>query len=110
VPLTRSFAATGSCDNEIPEDKDRQAGRRMAEINYDGPGAAYNRDPITPPPGAGTKENPIMVPSGEGHRTCGFECPQTHAIYWFNLGPTNLHFIPKLGLYFKLLQLEKDIA
>jgi len=93
-------------DNEIPEDKDRQTGRRLMELQYEGEGSAFNREPINPPNGAGTQENPILVPSGMGNRTVGFECPQTHAIYWFNLGPNNLHFVPKLGLYFKLLEVE----
>lgn len=89
-----------SNDNLIIDDSQHQVGRRKQELEYDG--VLFPRDSIVPPDDSGTYEKPILVPSGEDVRTVGFEDPVTHAILWFNLeaGPT--HFIPNLGLYFKL--------
>ena len=35
-------------------------------------------------------------------RTVGYEDPNSHQIVWFNLSKGPLHYIPDIGLYFKL--------
>lgn len=95
-----------SNDNLIKGDKEHQVGRRKQEIEYDG--VLFPRDSIVPPDDSGTLENPILVPSGEQVRTVGFEDPQTHAILWFNLEAGHPHFIPNLGLYFKLWEIKNE--
>lgn len=62
----------------------------------------YNREPVHPPKGAGTKEMPFEVPSHYKQRAVGFEHPETHAIYWFNLHRGDLHYVKEIGMYFKL--------
>ena len=42
------------------------------------------------------------MPSGEGARAVGFEDPLTHQLAWFTLNGTALHYIPTIGLFFKL--------
>lgn len=44
----------------------------------------------------------FQVPSGEHCRTVGYEDPVSGQVVWFNLTDGPLHFIPDLGLYFKL--------
>ena len=91
-------------DGKIPTDLDQQTGRRMAEIKYEMEtgGDLFSRDPIVPSPDQGTKENPILVPSALDERVVGYECPEVHQLYWFNLAKGPVHYIPDLGLYFKL--------
>ena len=87
----------------IPTDKEQQWGRRKEEIDAEAAGdVGFNNEPIVPASDAGTKENPIVVPSGMGERTVGFEDPVTHQLVWFNLGPNKVHYVPDIGLYFKL--------
>ena len=89
--------------NTIPTDKEQQWGRRKEEIDAEEAGdVGFNNEPIIPAADAGTKENPIVVPSGMGERTVGYEDPITHQLVWFNLGPNKLHYVPDIGLYFKL--------
>ena len=90
-------------DGLIPSDEERQVGRRKEELEAESRGVIlYNRDPITPPAGQGSYENPIMVPSGLNERAVGFEDPQTHAIYWFNLNKGPVHYVKQLNKYFKM--------
>ncbi|GMH62430.1 hypothetical protein TrRE_jg7026 [Triparma retinervis] len=90
-------------DGLIPSDEGRQVGRRKEELEAESRGVIlYNRDPITPPAGQGSYENPIMVPSGLNERAVGFEDPQTHAIYWFNLNKGPVHYVKQLNKYFKM--------
>jgi len=90
----------------IPTDS-QQSGRRRLEIDAAAAGVvAFNRDPIIPPQDAGTKENPILVPSGEHSRVVGYEDPTTHSIFWFKMDAGKLHFLPNLGLYFKIKELH----
>ena len=44
----------------------------------------------------------LQVPSGLAERTVGYEDPSTHQLVWFNLAKGPLHYIPDIGLYFKL--------
>ena len=37
-------------------------------------------------------------------RTVGYEDPETHQLVWFNLKRGPLHYVPSIGLYFKLHQ------
>jgi hypothetical protein len=43
-----------------------------------------------------------QVPSGLSARIVGYEDPNTHAIVWFELNKGPLHYVPDIGLYFKL--------
>mmetsp|Transcript_42612 Transcript_42612/g.74121 ORF Transcript_42612/g.74121 Transcript_42612/m.74121 type:complete len:122 (-) Transcript_42612:221-586(-) len=87
----------------IPTDNEQQYGRRKEEMEAEAAGdVGFNRDPIIPPDEAGTKENPILVPSGAHVRTVGYEDPSTHQLVWFNLTKGPLHYVPDIGLYFKL--------
>jgi len=40
------------------------------------------------------------------HRTVGYEDPSSHQLVWFNLHKGPLHYVPDLGLYFKLLAVK----
>ena len=83
----------------------------MEELQYakaNKGGQLYNRDPIVPPLGSGTKEKPILVPSGLAVRAVGFEDPETHALYWFNIKRGPLHYIKNLDMYFKMDELEHN--
>mmetsp|Transcript_11267 Transcript_11267/g.10897 ORF Transcript_11267/g.10897 Transcript_11267/m.10897 type:complete len:143 (+) Transcript_11267:76-504(+) len=87
----------------IQSDKDFQVGRRKDEMDAKEEGIdLYNSEPIIPAGDAGTRENPIMVPSGMQERAIGYEDPNTHQLVWFNLNKGNLHYIPDIGLYFKM--------
>lgn len=48
----------------------------------------------------------MQVPSGESCRVVGFEDPMTHQLVWFNLNKGALHYVPDIGLYFKLSPIE----
>eukprot|EP01041_Mallomonas_annulata_P004762 gene4762-9473_t len=99
--MSRGFA-----ELTIPTDE-QQGGRRRQEIDAAAVGiAAFNRDPIVPPNNAGTKENPILVPSGNHSRVVGYEDPVTHAVVWFNMNAGKLHYVPDIGLYFKIKELH----
>eukprot|EP00607_Mallomonas_marina_P007765 CAMPEP_0182417294 /NCGR_PEP_ID=MMETSP1167-20130531/1724_1 /TAXON_ID=2988 /ORGANISM="Mallomonas Sp, Strain CCMP3275" /LENGTH=103 /DNA_ID=CAMNT_0024590725 /DNA_START=117 /DNA_END=428 /DNA_ORIENTATION=+ len=97
----------GFCETlSIPTD-DQQAGRRRQELDAEAAGGvAFNRDPIIPASDAGTKENPILVPSGEHSRVVGYEDPDTHALSWFRMDAGKLHYVPDIGLYFKIKELK----
>eukprot|EP01038_Epipyxis_sp_PR26KG_P005807 gene5807-8013_t len=97
---SRSFISIGKLT--IPTDKEQQWGRRKEEMDAEAAGTGFNRDPIIPPADAGTKENPILVPSYASSRAVGYEDPLTHQLAWFNLAKGPLHFVPSIGLYFKL--------
>eukprot|EP00286_Rhodomonas_abbreviata_P002921 CAMPEP_0181344282 /NCGR_PEP_ID=MMETSP1101-20121128/32092_1 /TAXON_ID=46948 /ORGANISM="Rhodomonas abbreviata, Strain Caron Lab Isolate" /LENGTH=117 /DNA_ID=CAMNT_0023456079 /DNA_START=157 /DNA_END=510 /DNA_ORIENTATION=- len=102
--VPKSFAVRQfSSEFTIPEDSVQQYGRRKEEIDAAAKGEeAFNRDPIVPHDDQGTKENPIMVPSGAHSRTVGFEDPATHYLAWFNMTKGALHYVPSIGLYFKI--------
>jgi len=38
----------------------------------------------------------------EARRAVGYEDPSSGQLEWFNLDKGKLHYIPKIGLYFKL--------
>jgi len=98
-PQQRSF----SDNTTIPSDKEQQTGRRKEELDAEEAGSVgFNREPIIPPDDAGTRENPILVPSGAHSRVVGYEDPFTHQLVWFELNHGKLHFLPDVGLYFKL--------
>lgn len=104
-PLARAFASGDDVEKYgyIPKDMEFQVGRRRTELENDLKGeVTFNRDPIVPPADQGTKENPILVPSALDERVVGYECPEVHQLYWFNLAKGPVHYIPDLGLYFKL--------
>lgn len=116
----------------IPVDNEQQTGRRKEEMDAEAAGdVGFNRDPIIPADDAGTKENPILVifvtwatllnmqhlltcllscqqqqkmqvPSGAHVRAVGYEDPASHQLVWFNLTAGPLHYVPDIGLYFKL--------
>jgi hypothetical protein len=92
-------------DHEVLSDSDQQGGRRKVELDDAAEGlVTFNRDPIFPPVGAGSKTNPIEVPSGYGERVVGYECPEVHQLFWFNLtGKEKLHYVPSIDKYFKLV-------
>eukprot|EP00953_Heterococcus_sp_UTEX-ZZ885_P033940 17621-Heterococcus_DN1.PRE.6 len=79
---------------------------RAAVKLYSSPlgGLQYSRDSIDPPAGSGTKDKPIEVPSRLEERAVGFEDPESHAIYWFNLRAGKLHYVTALDKYFKLVE------
>lgn len=82
---------------EIPETHATGAeAREMDDV-------VFNREPVHPPKGAGTKEKPIEVPSEFSQRAVGYEDPETHAIYWFNLKRGNLAYVTEIDMYFKLV-------
>lgn len=87
-------------DGLIPERND--TGPRQRELDVE----PFNRDPIHPPKGAGTKEKPFEVPSQHKERVVGFEHPETHAMYWFNMKAGSLHYVREIGMYFKLVPLS----
>ena len=62
----------------------------------------FNDEPIIPNHDAGTKENPIKVPSSMDWRAVGFEDPSSHQLRWFRLSRGKLHYVPEIGLYFKM--------
>lgn len=82
---------------EIPDSHATGAeAREMDEV-------AFNREPVHPPKGAGTKGKPIEVPSEFSQRAVGYEDPETHAVYWFNLKRGNLAYVAEIDMYFKLV-------
>ena len=98
---SRSMATTTT----IPSDKEQQTGPRKVELEYAEKYGEdmFNRDSIMPDVGTGTLANPIMIPSGEASRVVGFECPTTHATFYFTLEKNGmLHYIKQLGLFFML--------
>jgi hypothetical protein len=46
--------------------------------------------------------SPLQVPSAYEERQIGYEDPNTHQMVWFNLARGSLHYIPDIGLYFKM--------
>lgn len=51
-----------------------------------------------------------QVPSGFDERVVGYECPEVHQLYWFNLTKGPLHYIPSIDKYFKLVSVYGDGA
>lgn len=51
-----------------------------------------------------------QVPSGFDERVVGYECPEVHMLYWFNLTKGPLHYIPSINKYFKLVSVYGDAA
>jgi hypothetical protein len=35
-------------------------------------------------------------------RAVGFEDPSTHILHWFNLTKDKIHYVPSIGLFFKM--------
>eukprot|EP00815_Leptocylindrus_aporus_P012390 CAMPEP_0116062968 /NCGR_PEP_ID=MMETSP0322-20121206/8109_1 /TAXON_ID=163516 /ORGANISM="Leptocylindrus danicus var. apora, Strain B651" /LENGTH=133 /DNA_ID=CAMNT_0003548445 /DNA_START=78 /DNA_END=479 /DNA_ORIENTATION=+ len=96
----------------IPSDKEQQVGPRKEEMEYvEKYGEDYfNRDSIMPDEGMGTLANPVMIPSSEASRVIGFECPTTHATFYFSLEKNGmLHYVKQLGLFFMLFD-PKEIS
>lgn len=87
-------------DGLIPDRND--TGPRQKELDVE----PFNRDPIYPPKGAGTKQMPFEVPSQHDERVVGFEHPESHAMYWFNMKAGNLHYVREIGMYFKLVPIS----
>mmetsp|Transcript_12578 Transcript_12578/g.24841 ORF Transcript_12578/g.24841 Transcript_12578/m.24841 type:complete len:113 (-) Transcript_12578:188-526(-) len=97
-------------DKQILSDDDQQAGRRKVELDDEKQGiVTFNRDPIFPPAGAGTKSNPIEVPSGFDERVVGYECPEVHQLFWFNLAKGPLHYVPSIDKYFVLVDPNEEL-
>jgi hypothetical protein len=46
-----------------------------------------------------------QVPSGADVRAVGYEDPASHQLNWFNLRKGPLHYVPSIGLYFKLQEI-----
>ena len=44
----------------------------------------------------------LQVPSGMPFRAVGFEDPSTHVLHWFNLTKDKIHYVPSIGLFFKM--------
>mmetsp|Transcript_23649 Transcript_23649/g.36492 ORF Transcript_23649/g.36492 Transcript_23649/m.36492 type:complete len:131 (-) Transcript_23649:218-610(-) len=95
----------------IPSDKDQQTGPRKVEMDFvEKYGEEYYlRDSIVPDEGTGTLANPIMIPAEGPSRVIGFECPTTHATFYFTLEKNGmLHYIKQLGLFFMMFD-PKDL-
>ena len=43
------------------------------------------------------------VPSALDERVVGYECPEVHQLFWFNMTKGPLHYIPSIDKYFKLV-------
>lgn len=121
-----------TADNLIPTDRDRKSKKgsvpdfvppevkkdleelgldsiedldEMEEKNLDG----YNELGLVPPEGSGTFDSPILIPSRYDSRAVGYEDPETHAMYWFNIqNDNNTYYIKDLGLFFKMLHIYDE--
>lgn len=96
----------------IPSDKDQQTGPRKTEMEFvEKYGEDYYlRDSLVPDDGTGTLGNPIMIPAEGDSRVIGFECPTTHATFYFTLEKNGmLHYIKQLGLFFMMFD-PKDFV
>ena len=70
--------------------------------NVDG----YNDLGLVPPEGSGTYASPILIPSRYDSRAVGYQDPETHAMYWFNIhNDNNTYYIKDVGLFFKMLHI-----
>jgi hypothetical protein len=100
----RAFATDeGYGKISIPTDEEQQGGRRKQELDAEKTGVeGFNTSPVIPTHDQGSKENPILVLSQMHSRTVGFEDPNTNQLKWFNLDQGKLHYVPDIGLYFKL--------
>eukprot|EP00611_Tribonema_gayanum_P023237 TRINITY_DN4847_c0_g1_i1.p1 TRINITY_DN4847_c0_g1~~TRINITY_DN4847_c0_g1_i1.p1 ORF type:complete len:151 (-),score=32.19 TRINITY_DN4847_c0_g1_i1:121-507(-) len=85
-------------DRDIVEEDVAATGQRGEEVR----GTFFNDQALMPPAGSGTREKPIEVPSRLDVRTVGYEDPETHAIYWFNLKAGKVHHVTPIDMYFKL--------
>jgi hypothetical protein len=74
----------------------------LEEKNVDG----YNDLGLVPPEGSGTYSSPILIPSRYDSRAVGYQDPETHAMYWFNIhNDNNTYYIKDVGLFFKMLHI-----
>jgi hypothetical protein len=74
----------------------------LEEKNVDG----YNDLGLVPPEGSGTYSSPILIPSRYDTRAVGYQDPETHAMYWFNIhNDNNTYYIKDVGLFFKMLHI-----
>jgi hypothetical protein len=79
----------------------------LEEKNMDG----YNDLGLVPPEGSGTYASPILIPSRYDTRVVGYQDPETHAMYWFNVhNDENAYYIKDLGLFFKMLHIPDEDA
>ena len=106
--VTPSFAGcrfmSGANNNlTIKSNMEQLSGIRLQELQADAEGkVAFNDQPIIPDGDAGTFEKPILVPSQYDFRYVGYEDPACHQIRWFELQQGHPHYVPDIGLYFKL--------
>lgn len=79
----------------------------LEEKNMEG----YNDLGLVPPEGSGTYSSPILIPSRYDTRQVGYQDPETHAMYWFNIhNDNNTYYIKDLGLFFKMLHIPDPQA
>ena len=45
----------------------------------------------------------MQVPSGYDERVVGYECPEVHQLFWFNMSKGPLHYVPSIDKDFKLV-------
>merc|ERR1711862_159422 len=77
----------------------------LEEKNAEG----YNDLGLVPPEGSGTYSSPILIPSRYDYRAVGYQDPETHAMYWFNIrNDDNTYYIKDLGLFFKMLHIPDE--
>lgn len=79
----------------------------LEEKNMEG----YNDLGLVPPEGAGSFASPILIPSRMDSRVVGYQDPETHAMFWFNIhNDNNSYYIKDLGLFFKMLHIPDEEA
>ena len=77
----------------------------LEERNMEG----YNDLGLVPPEGSGTYVSPILIPSRYDTRQVGYQDPETHAMFWFNIhNDENAYYIKDLGLFFKMLHIPDE--
>ena len=50
-----------------------------------------------------------QVPSGFDERVVGYECPEVHQLFWFNLAKGPLHYVPSIDKYFVLVDPNEEL-
>ena len=122
----------GEPDNLIPTDRDRKSKpgyipefapddvkKDLEDLGLDGIEdldeleeknvEGYNDLGLVPPEGSGTYASPILIPSRYDSRAVGYQDPETHAMYWFNIhNDDNTYYIKDLGLFFKMLHIPDE--
>jgi len=69
----------------------------------------YNDLGLVPPEGTGTYASPILIPSRRTSRVVGYQDPDSHAMFWFNIhNDDSTYYIKDLGLFFKMLPIPSD--